>query len=146
MGARGSDLPVRVITTATAHGRNGCQKRFREARWFILRSQTNTFNAVHFGLNTDLILPGADYNGDGRDEVTVVRTDLEQTGRSIYFAGDSNSARSSRLTLGSSADINVIGDYLGDRRADFAVMRIIESGTPLVERRRYILENGGSNQ
>lgn len=114
--------------------------------WFILRSQTNTFNAIRFGLDSDLAVPGADYNGDGRDEVTVIRTyPNPQVRSSTYFAGDSNTGD---LVLaqdwGSNSDVYVIGDYLGDRRADFAVMRRRDSSTPLVNAIWYILENGGS--
>ncbi len=116
--------------------------------WFILRSQTNTFNAFNFGLTSDFVALGADYNGDGRDEVTLIRTYPDpQTRASTYYAGDSNTGA---LVLaqdwGSNSDVYVIGDYLGDRRADFAVMRKRNSGTPAQIATWYILENGGSNQ
>jgi hypothetical protein len=148
-GLAGSDLPV--TGDYDGDGRTDITVVRRDSGmyvWYILRSQTNTFNAVHFGLNTDLILPGADYNGDGRDEVTVVRTDFNQPGRSsTYFAGDSSTgALVQAQDWGSSTDVYVIGDYLGDRRADFAVMRKTESGTALFDAVWYILENGGSNQ
>lgn len=93
--------------------------------WFFLHSNTNTFSAVRFGLSSDMAANGADYNGDGRDEITVIRTyPNPQVRASTYFAGDSSTGA---LVLaqdwGSISDVYVIGDYLGDRRADFAVMR-----------------------
>lgn len=116
--------------------------------WFILRSQTNTFNAVNFGASSDIATPGADYNGDGRDEITVIRTYPDpQTRASTYYAGDSNTgALVLAQDFGSNSDIYVIGDYLGDRRADFAVMRKRNSGALLQNAVWYIHENGGSNQ
>jgi hypothetical protein len=119
--------------------------------WFILRSNTNTFSAVRFGLISDIAVTGADYNGDGRAEITVIRTyPNQQPARSnTYFAGDSNTGA---LVLaqdwggGGNSDVYVIGDYLGDRRADFAVARMSNSGVSALNATWYILENGGSGQ
>ena len=60
--------------------------------WFILRSNTNTFSAIQFGLSSDIPVTGADYVGDGRAEITVIRTYAgQQPARSsTYFGGDSD--------------------------------------------------------
>lgn len=117
--------------------------------WLILRSNTNTFSAVRFGLTSDLPVKGADYNGDGRAEITVIRNRNTSTA-STYFAGDSSTGA---LVLAQdwgggdgNRDVYVIGDYLGDRRADFAVVRRSNSGVSALNATWYILENGGSNQ
>jgi len=47
---------------------------------------------------------------------------------------------------GSGRDVYVIGDYLGDRRADFAVMRRSGFGTTAPNATWWILENGGAGQ
>jgi hypothetical protein len=118
--------------------------------WFILNSNTNTFNAVRFGLSSDKAVAGADYNGDGRDEITVIRIfPTAEATSSIYFAGNSNTGEIVQAQSwggGGNKDIYVIGDYLGDRRADFAVMRKGTSAAPALNATWYILENGGSGQ
>lgn len=120
--------------------------------WFILRSNTNTFSAVRFGsAESDLPVTGADYNGDGRAEITVIRRyfDLQTERSNTYFAGDSNTGAlvlAQDWGLGGNQDVYVIGDYLGDRRADFAVMRQSDSSGTALNGIWYILENGGSGQ
>jgi hypothetical protein len=119
--------------------------------WFILHSSTNTFSAVRFGLPEDKPTTGADYNGDGRAEITVIRTyDSQLPARSnTYYAGDSiTGALVVAQDWGGAGnqDVYVIGDYLGDRRADFAVMRRSNSGVDATNATWYILENGGSRQ
>lgn len=110
--------------------------------WYYLRSSNNTLAGVSFGLDTDSTIAGADYNGDGRADLTVIRT---VGGSSTYFVGDSVSgALILAQPWGSfSADLYVVGDYLGDSRADFAVWRgVMASGNGVW----YIKENGGSGQ
>lgn len=115
--------------------------------WFILYSGTNTVAGISFGLSSsDTPVNGADYNGDGRDEITVIRLEANRT--STYYAGDSRTgAIVQAQNWGNNTDVYVIGDYLGDRRADFAVRRKNDSsGAPAQNSTWYILENGGSGQ
>lgn len=119
--------------------------------WYILRSGTGTLGVVTFGSSSDFAVSGADYNGDGRDEVTVIRKYPPQQQRSsTYFAGDSVTGAvvvaQDWGDGGNTTDSYVFGDYIGDRRADFAIMRISNSGAPAFNATWYILENGGSGQ
>ncbi|HEX8636746.1 MAG TPA: VCBS repeat-containing protein [Pyrinomonadaceae bacterium] len=115
--------------------------------WFYLRSSNNTLGAINFGLSGftngtgDYPIAGADYNGDGRDEITVIRRNAN--GETTYFAADSaNGALVTAQQWGLfDSDFFVIGDYLGDRRADFAAFRAFQGGT---NGTWFIRENGGS--
>jgi hypothetical protein len=119
--------------------------------WFILRSSNNTFAAVSFGLSGftngnrsgDLPIAGADYNGDGRADITVIRRNAD--GSSTYFAGDSTTGAPVAVQQWGNFDTDffVVGDYLGDRRADFAVYRTFAGGT---NGTWFIQENGGSGR
>jgi hypothetical protein len=117
--------------------------------WFFLRSSNNTVGVVNFGApgfstgrsGGDVPIAGADYNGDGRAEITVIRDN--PSGPDIYLAGDTNTGA---LVLAQpwgefETDFYVVGDYLGDRRADFAVFRAFAGGTT---GNWFIRENGGN--
>ncbi len=117
--------------------------------WFILRSRTNTFSSVNFGLSGftnnsgDLPIAGADYNGDGRADITVIRR--AANGSATYFAGDSTTGALVAVQQWGNFDTDffVVGDYLGDRRADFAVYRAFQGG---VNGTWFIQENGGTGR
>ncbi|HXG86466.1 MAG TPA: VCBS repeat-containing protein [Pyrinomonadaceae bacterium] len=117
--------------------------------WFILRSSNGTVAVVNFGLpgftadtgRGDIPIAGADYNGDGRADITVIRPN--PNGGDTYLVGDVNTGA---LILSAQwgefdTDFYVVGDYLGDRRADFAVYRAFQGGT---NGTWFIRENGGS--
>ncbi len=118
--------------------------------WYILRSNTNTYNVINFGLSSDSTVAGADYNGDGRDEITVLRISPSLQGRSnTYYAADSNTGAlvvAQDWGGGGNIDVHVIGDYIGDKRADFAVMRISNLASSASNGTWWILENGGSSR
>ena len=113
--------------------------------WYILRSSDNSFTAVPLGTETpngrtDATMRGADYNGDGRDDLVVRRAD--EAGNVTYYVGDSATGA---LILTESwgnlfTDAFVTGDYLGDERADFAVWRGFGE---TADGFWYIKENGG---
>jgi len=87
--------------------------------WFIQQSSTNTMRSVLFGFDTDVPVPG-DYDGDGRFDIAVFRTEADGTG-TFYVLQLDGSARAVRFGFGS--DLVVPGDYDGDGRTDFAVLR-----------------------
>ena len=115
--------------------------------WFFLRSSNNTLGVVNFGTRGfttgtgDTPIAGADYNGDGRADLTVIRNN--PNGSDIYLAGDTmTGALVTAQPWGEfDTDFYVVGDYLGDRRADFAVYRAFQGGT---NGTWFIRENGGS--
>ncbi|HEX8399723.1 MAG TPA: FG-GAP-like repeat-containing protein, partial [Pyrinomonadaceae bacterium] len=120
--------------------------------WYYLRSSNNTFAALVFGHGDytsleDQPLPGADYTGDGRADIGVIRR--TDGGGDTYLIGDSNTGA---IVLTQQwgdfpGDIYMTGDYLGDSRADFAVWRGVNfpNGTTR-DGYWYIQENGGNNR
>lgn len=119
--------------------------------WYYLRSSNNTFAAVVFGnaaYPEDHPLPGADYTGDGRADIGVIRR-TDGGGGDTYLIGDSNTGA---LVLAQQwgkfpGDIYVTGDYLGDSRADFAVWRGVNFPNGATrDGYWYIQENGGNNR
>ncbi len=107
-------------------------------QWNIFRTSNSTLLVTIFGnTSTDIPIAGADYNGDLREDLTVIRSG------NTYVVGDATTG-SLILTQpwgNSATDYFVIGDYLGDARADFAVWRGFGSSS---DGRWYIKENGGS--
>jgi hypothetical protein len=106
--------------------------------WYILRSSNNTLLTPLFGSSTtDSPIAGEDYNGDGKADLTVLRGSPTQ-----HFIGD---AVTGNLILVQqwgdfATDFYIVGDFLGDSKADFAVWRGFGSGT---NGYWYIKENGG---
>ncbi|HEY0048763.1 MAG TPA: VCBS repeat-containing protein [Pyrinomonadaceae bacterium] len=112
--------------------------------WYILRSGSSTFSAVAFGNSaTDIRLSGADYTGDGKDEIAVYRTGA---GADTFLIGDTNTGALVRAQRWGEFDTDnvVIGDFVGDRRADFVVWRSFAAGAN--NGFWHILENGGASQ
>jgi subtilisin-like proprotein convertase family protein len=109
-------------------------------QWFILRSSNNTFLSPVFGSSsTDTPIAGADYDGDGKADLTVLRG----APSTQYLIGDAVTANLILVQQWGNynTDFYVVGDFLGDSKADFAVWRGFGSGT---DGNWYIKENGGS--
>lgn len=85
--------------------------------WFILNSGSNTFDAVHFGMNGDVPVDG-DFDGDSRNDVAVFRP---STG--TWFRIHSSNDQFIAQDFGSNGDKPVAGDYDKDGKADIAVWR-----------------------
>ncbi|MCA1624774.1 MAG: VCBS repeat-containing protein [Acidobacteria bacterium] len=97
--------------------------------WFIKSSATGAERTVPFGTigdaDTAQIFPGADFTGDGRDELVFV-TAFEDTGIVTYFVGDA--VTGAGVMVKRFGDFNLDfslapGDYTGDGRADFVAVR-----------------------
>ncbi len=97
--------------------------------WYVLSSSTNTSKAITFGSLTGVtgpsVFPGADFNGDGRDEFVYVTRNA--SGNTVtYYIGDANTGAGvvTRSFGNFNTDFNVApADYTGDGRADFASVR-----------------------
>ncbi len=95
--------------------------------WFILNSATNTQTSIQFGRDTDVEAPG-DYDGDGRFDIAVFRgSGPSSSGPATFFVRFSGSGAVSAVQFGLGSDLVVPGDYDGDGKTDFAVVR---QGTP----------------
>jgi hypothetical protein len=98
--------------------------------WYILSSSTNTQRAIQFGAAplglTFIATEGADFTGDGRDEL-VLYTFTANTGVGLtFYIGDANTgAGILTLSYGDYATDWVLppADYTGDNRADIVVAR-----------------------
>ena len=104
------------------------------ANWLILSSGTNTFKQIPFGrfaapgsgFTGTAIFQGADFTGDGRDELVFVTRNSEVPRTVNYYIGDSNTgAGVITKSFGNfNADFSVTpADYTGDGRADFVAVR-----------------------
>jgi hypothetical protein len=70
----------------------------------------------------------ADYDGDGRDDLTAVRRD-NGSGRLVWYILRSGSNTYSAATFGLTSDLATTGaDYNGDGLADIAVIRTFTDG------------------
>lgn len=95
--------------------------------WFILSSSTGAMNAVTFG-NPALghfTIRGADFTGDGRDELVVAS---DNNGTLTYYVGDAVTGAFLFARQWGFSDSFVdrrlpFADYTGDGKADFVVVR-----------------------
>lgn len=85
--------------------------------WYLQRSSDNAFQAVTFGLGSDLIAP-ADYDGDGKTDISVFRP----SNGTWYRLNSSNNAFQA-VQFGMNGDIPVPADFDGDGRAEVTVFR-----------------------
>ncbi|HLM02356.1 MAG TPA: S8 family serine peptidase [Pyrinomonadaceae bacterium] len=87
--------------------------------FYILRSGSNTFQAVQFGSSGDNPNVTQDFDGDGAVDYAVVR---KENGKLVwYILGSFTGFRA--VQFGNETDIPLRGDYEGDGRADLAVYR-----------------------
>lgn len=100
--------------------------------WYILGSVSNTVRAVRFGtaavqtgLTGTAVFPGADFTGDGRDELIVLNRNTAGTVVNYYIGDAVTGAGVITRSFGNfNTDFNVApDDYTGDGRADFVAVR-----------------------
>jgi spore coat protein A, manganese oxidase len=85
--------------------------------WYIANSSagSQTFTFTQFGLTGDIFTPG-DYDGDGRDDISVWRA-------GIFYVLRSSTNQITAYQFGINGDEPVARDYDGDGRTDYAVVR-----------------------
>lgn len=96
--------------------------------YYMLLSSTNTFRAITFGLldasRTTSLMNGADFTGDGRDEIVLFTYDA--SGQITYYIGNAvDGTLVSVLQWGNyNTDYSVTpADYTGDGKADLVAIR-----------------------
>jgi hypothetical protein len=97
--------------------------------WYILSSSTGTYRAIQFGsIPTGLSFnatEGADFNGDGIDELVLITTSNASGGPNFYIGDATTGAGISTFSYGDFVTDYVLtpADYTGDGRADIVVVR-----------------------
>ncbi|MCA1622812.1 MAG: VCBS repeat-containing protein [Acidobacteria bacterium] len=98
--------------------------------WFIKNSATGVERAVNFGTVAGIsefqVFPGADFTGDGRDEIVFAIAN-NTTGNNTYFVGDAiTGVGVLTRTFGNFNTDNALppADYTGDGRADFVSVNL----------------------
>lgn len=95
------------------------------ASYYVLRSSDDALQVFNWGVTNDDPRYAQDFDGDGRADPTVVRSDgFNYTWFTLFSTGGFRAARFGGASFG---DLPLRGDYDGDGRADIAVFR---SGTP----------------
>ncbi len=101
--------------------------------WYAMSSSTNTMKTVSFGVSatTDsyAVVNGADFNGDGRDEVVFISLDADNI--VTWYAGDivTGAGVFTRQFGDFNSDYLVTpADYTGDKIADLVVVRQASAG------------------
>ncbi|HEX8247230.1 MAG TPA: CHRD domain-containing protein [Pyrinomonadaceae bacterium] len=86
-------------------------------------NSTTGFQSVQFGnANTDFPAPG-DYDGDGRDDITLYRRGAAAGQQSFFHLIRSSDGTLQSTQFGLFGDLTVARDYDGDGKTDFAVWR-----------------------
>lgn len=109
--------------------------------WYIQHSADTNYSAVQWGLSGDYTAPG-DYDGDGKFDLCVQRPGSAPTGagaQATFYALRSSDNGVIAQPWGFSNDLVVPGDYDGDGKTDFAVVR--EGSTATSNLTWYILRS-----
>jgi glucose/arabinose dehydrogenase len=91
--------------------------------WYIRQSFTNSLRAFPWGSSGDTVTPG-DFDGDGKTDAAVWRPAGGPGTQGTYYVLRSSNSTLLSQQWGLSGDFaNVIADYDGDKKTDFAVYR-----------------------
>lgn len=93
--------------------------------WYILGSETNTMRAINFGFTGGSPTAGADFTGDGRDELVFIADD---NGTMTYYIGDAITGKLLSVRQWGFYPYYIDrsfppADYTGDGKADFVAVR-----------------------
>ena len=133
-----------------------CQATGNVMLWSIRRSSNGATERYYYGINdadnADYPVP-ADYDGDGKTDVAVVRVTDTSGGNSSYtwyIRRSSDGGTTAQQFGGSNANANyydvvVPADYDGDGKADIAIYRNRSGITPGIPQYLYALQSGSGN-
>jgi hypothetical protein len=111
---------------------------YRNGIWYVSRNSGGDLNFT-WGASTDLPVP-ADFDGDGKADIAIYRpTEGSFQGLWYILKSSSNYSAYDVAQFGASTDKPVVGDYNGDGRSDYAVIRRSGGVTTW-----YILYSGGT--
>lgn len=113
------------------------------AFFYILRSSTNTFVPVQWGITGDDPTVVGDYDGDGKTDCAVYRGGASAGQQSFWHVLRSSDGGYLPIQWGQNGDFPAPGDYDGDGRADAAVQRNAGGGSAIFFRRYF---NGSFDQ
>ena len=102
--------------TDVAVWREGTQSYF-----YVLNSQTNTFQAMPWGIAGDNPRIVQDFDADGRADFAVARAANNQL---FWYIRQSSNNQFRGAQFGLAADLPIRGDFDGDQKADLAVYRL----------------------
>jgi hypothetical protein len=93
--------------------------------FYIINSTNNTFRAERFGAAGDDPTVVGDYDGDGKSDVAVYRAGATAGAQSFFYFRPSGTAGSDfrGVPFGQNGDKPYPGDFDGDAKYDFAVVR-----------------------
>ncbi len=113
--------------------------------WYIHNARNNTDRIVGFGNPTTDFLTPEDYDGDGKDDISVWRpVSNSGTVRANFYILNSSDNTIKETDFGQPNDNPaVVGDYDGDKKADEAVFRCPAGGGQCFYYFRGSAGNGG---